>query len=256
MSGCTTSALKAVQMTASVVATVRQTQAIAAQAILWPLALDVDRSGTLDDVLARSQALATAESSCVTSSVNGNELTLDFGPADNPTPCLYRGRALSGLAVIRWIETEPGGIRRAFAEFERFGTTGAVFVDGEAYFEPLDVRSVSIDSEIEVEDPDVTSFAVGVVIADFMESDPATAELNGTWTWQSNSVGWQAELLQAEIELGTTAPYAGFYEVDPTTETPVMIQFAAEGVDLVAWANGGARDRKYIIEADASVTEP
>jgi hypothetical protein len=254
--GCSSTPLKAVQIRAAVTSAIWQTQAIASQALLWPLALDVDRDGSRDELAQRSQARLAERLPCATTTLDDTVLSVDFGDLDAATPCSFAGRPLAGRATIEWIDFDAGADRRALVRFDGFRTTAEITLSGEAYFELLGERTISIDAELEVADPDITSAAVGVIVAIFDEDDDTRAELNGVWTWQATAVGWYADLRRAVMDLGQTAPRDGFFEVDGNANKTVMVQFLADGDGtLRAWANAGARDREYVIDDSASVIE-
>jgi hypothetical protein len=255
-SGCSSTPLKAVQIRAAVSSAIWQTQAIASQTLLWPLALDVDRDGSREELAQRSQARLAERLPCATTTVDDTVLAVDFGDVEMATACDFEGRVLAGRATIEWIDFDAGADRRALVRFDDFRTTADITLAGEAYYEILGERTISIDAELEVADPDITSAAVGVIVAIFDEDVDTRAELNGVWTWQATAVGWYADLRRAVMDLGSTAPLDGFFEVDGNSDKTVMVQFLADGDGtLRAWANAGARDREYVIDDAANVLE-
>lgn len=254
LAGCTPEPASTQEILQTVRELVDQGRAIAIENAAVTMLAEVDPDGAPDELRDATAAAITADVACatVTPGTAAGELEVDF--ADG---CAAHGRTYSGGLGVTYSRTDAGLLVTVrFEELTSAGTTlsGTTRItrgvdDTRRYVSELRLDSAAPDAEAPGRQVEIQSDRI-------QRSVDGALQVDGWHRWQTLMGKWKAELAGWTLAPAGLLPGDGLTSVDTPFEHDVVVDHEDVGDGAIELrANGGRRDRVFMVAADGAITE-
>ncbi len=210
------------------------------------------------------RAFAASQIPCSDASLEGNQVTIDFGVLEDA--CAYRGRTYAGVVMITVGASTvvsdgfASGTLEVHHDWQGF-TDGKITLDGEAdvtWSTAEQSRRVKymgtarFGSLVEGAEPESTLVVRGDVTQRLLNPDQglrAGLEIDGTRRWHlEEGRTWKLEVENVEVRGQDPVPQAGRYVLTTPSGKEVTMVFARASANTVRINVAGPRNRSYDID--------
>jgi hypothetical protein len=259
--GCTPEPASTQEILQTIHELVDQGRAIAIENAVVTIATNVDPDGDPEDLRDDVVATITRDVACAVATPGAapEDLEIDFGDG-----CVAYGRSYAGRLLVT-IERpaapgKPDGdtllVTLGLKELTSEGTTlsGTTRVTWGVDNTRRVISELRLDSA--APDSDAPGRQIEIQSDRIQRMYKGALQVDGWHRWQTLMGKWKAEIGGWELGPGGLMPERGLTSVDTPFEHDVFVDHAVAGDGAIeVRANGGRRDRVFMVAADGTITD-